>query len=164
MTRILRFVCLVLSMVLLSAGYWQGGRVWPVLGILVLGILFCLGLGFRWDWISPVGLFFSFGVAAAGLMQNLSPLLLISAAFFALLAWDLADFHVRLQKASPEDDTAGLEKRHLLRLVLPALAGTGLGVVGLTIHLKPNFEWTVVVMLFMLWGVNRVVTWLLKKQ
>jgi hypothetical protein len=109
-------------------------------------------------------LFAAFGAVALGLFLDLSTVFLIPAALFALLAWDLAEFHIRLRKASPEDDIATLEKRHLLRLVILALAGGGLSVFALTLHLKPSFEWIVILMFFTVWGIGRMVDWLLMKE
>ena len=164
MIRVLRFVCLVLSIGLLAAGYFLGGLVWPGAGLLVFGILWIVGLALRWDWVSPLGLFASSGVAAFGLFLDLSAAFLISGALFALLAWDLADFFLRLSQASPEDDIAVLEKCHLLRLAVPVLTGGGLSAFALTIHLKPSFEWMVILMFFVVWGIGRMVDRLLKKE
>lgn len=163
MTRILRFVCLILSVGLLAAGYFLSGMDWPSAGLLVFGIIWIVGLALHWDWIPLVGLFAIFGAAAIGLFLGLSLVFLISAALFALLAWDLAEFHIRLRLASPEDDTTGLERSHLTRLIALALAGGGLSAFALTLHLKPSFEWMVILMFFTVWGISRMVDWLLKK-
>ena len=162
MTRTFRFACLVLSIALLATGYSIHHLLWATLGILVFGILWSLGLVLRWDWILIPALYASFGIAAYGLILGISTALLISAAIFSLLAWDLAEFQVRLRKASPEEDTSTLEKRHLLRLVVPALIGGALSAFALTIHLRLLFEWLVVLMLCMVWGIGQVVHRLLR--
>ena len=163
MTRILRFVCMILSVGLLAAGYFLSGLGWPSVGLLIFGIIWIVGLALRWDWVPLVGLFASFGAAAIGLFLDLSLFFLIPAALFALLAWDLAEFHIRLRLASPEDDTTGLERSHLTRLFALALAGGGLSAFALTLHLKPSFEWMIVLMFLTVWGISRMVDWLLKK-
>jgi len=164
MTRFLRFVCPILSVGLLAAGYFLSGLDWPAVGLLVVGVLWIVGLALRWDWVSPLGMFAAFGAAALGLFLDLSPVLLISGALFALLAWDLAEFSIRLRLASPEDDVATLEKSHLLRLVAVVLAGGLLSAFALSLRLKPSFEWTIILMFFAVWGIGRVVDWLLTKQ
>lgn len=164
MTRLLRFFCPLLSVGMLAAGYFLGHLVWPAVGLLVFGIFWLVGLGLGWDWVPPLGLFFAFAAAAFGLFLDLSTWFLISGALLALLAWDLADFYLRLQKSSPEDNTASLEKRHLLRLGVLALAGGGLSVIALTLRLKPSFEWLVVLMFFAVWGIGRILDRLLKKE
>jgi hypothetical protein len=162
-TRFIRFVAPILSVGLLAAGYFLSGLVWPVVGLLVLGVFWIVGLAFRWDWVPLLGLFAAFGSATLGLFIDISPVFLISASIFALLAWDLAEFHKRLRKGSPEDDLAALEKRHFLRVAALALAGGLLSAFALTLHLKPSFEWMVILMLFAVWGISRMVDWLLKK-
>ena len=161
MTRILRFACPVLSTGLLAAGYFFSGLDWFAVALFVFGILWIVGLALRWEWIPPLSLFTIFGVAALGLLQGLSTLFLIAGSLFALLAWDLADFHLRLQKSSLEDDLTVLEKHHLLRLGFLGFSGAGLSAFALTLHLDPSFEWTVILMLFAVWGLGRVVERLL---
>jgi hypothetical protein len=164
MTRILRFVCPILSVGLLASGYFLSGLGWPAVGSLVFGVFWIIGLAFRWDWVPLLGLFTACGAAAFGLFLDPSPVFLIPAAIFALLAWDLAEFHIRMRKGSPENDIATLEKRHLSRLVALALVGGGLSVFALILHLKPSFEWMIILMFFTVWGIGQMVNWLLKKE
>ena len=161
MTRVLRFVCLVLSIGLLAAGYFINGLVWPVVGIFILGILWSVGLVLRWDWVSLLGLFGAFGVAVFGLILDLSDVFLISGALFAFLTWDLDGFYFRLLKASPEDHISSLEKNHLVRLALPVMGGVFLSAFALTVHLRASFEWLVILMFFLFWGFGRMVARLL---
>jgi hypothetical protein len=164
MTRFLRFICPILSVGLLAAGYFLLDLVWPAVGLLVFGILWIVGLALGWDWIPPLGLFTAFGAASLGLFLDPSPLFFIPAALFALLAWDLAGYHSRLLLASPEDDTGTLEKHHLSRLAVLVLVGGGLSAFALTLHMKPSFEWVVILMFLMFWGIGRMVNWLLSRE
>jgi hypothetical protein len=164
MTKILRFICLVFSIVLLTAGYFINNLFWPAMGILIVGILWGVGLVFRWEWVSLLGLFGSFGVATLGLVLGFSTLFLISGSIFASLTWDLDGFYYHLLKSSPEDDTATLEKRHLVRLILTVMVGVILIVFALIVRLKTSFEWLVILMLFIFWGIGRVVNRLLMKD
>jgi hypothetical protein len=164
MTRVLRFVCLVLSIGLLAAGYFINGLVWPAVAILIFGILWSVGLVLRWDWVSLLGLFAAFGVAAVGLVLDLSNVFLISGALFAFLTWDLDGFYFRILKASPEDNTSSLEKNHLVRLALPVLVGAFLSAFALTVHLRTSFEWLVILVFFLFWGIGRMVARLLVRQ
>jgi hypothetical protein len=164
MTRFLRFVFPILSSGILATGYFLNGLDWFAGGLLVLGFLWIVGLVIRWNWVPLLGLFAAFGAAALGLVLGHPSVLLIPGGLCALLAWDLAEFHLRLGKASPEDDIPSLERPHLLRLAILVLAGGGLSGFALTFQLKPFFEWTVILMLFTVWGIGRVVYWLLDKE
>jgi hypothetical protein len=164
MTRLLRFVFLLLSVGMLAVGYFLGSLVWPAVGLCLFGVLWMVGLALSWDWISPLSLFLVFGAAVVGSFQDLSILLLILATISALLAWDLAEFHIRLRMASPEDDLSRLERPHLVRLLLLVLVGGTLSAIALTLHLKSTFEWLVILMFFVVWGMAQMVNRLLKKE
>jgi len=163
MTRFLRLVCPILSIALLAAGYFFSGLGWFALGLLVFGIFWIIGLTLRLDYFQLLGLFVAFGMAAVGFFINVLPAFLIPAALLALLAWDLAEFHIRLCLASPDDEIGLLEKRHLSRLFAIALVAGGLSAFGLKVHFKPSFEWLVILMFFTVWGIGRMVNWLLKQ-
>jgi hypothetical protein len=164
MTRLLRFVFLLLSVGLLAVGYFLSNLVWPAVGLCIFGVLWMVGLALRWDWISPFGLFLVFGAAVVGSYQGLSTLLIILAAISALLAWDLAEFHIRLRMASSEDNLSRLERSHLVRLFLLALVGGALCAIALNLHLKSSFEWLVILMFFVVWGMAQMVNRLIKKE
>jgi len=164
MTRFLRFVFPVLSVSLLVAGYFRNDLDWFAGGLLVLGFLWIGGLVLRWVWIPPVGLFVAFGAAALGLFLGLPPVLLIAGALCSLLAWDLAEFYLRLGKAYPKDDITWLERPHLIQLAGLVLVGGGLCACALTLQLKLSFEWIVILMLFTVLGIGRMVEWSLKKE
>jgi hypothetical protein len=80
------------------------------------------------------------------------------------LAWDLAEFYIRLRLASPDDDISRLERGHLSRLAVLALGGGGLSAFALTLHFNPSFEWIVILMVFSIWGIGRMVSWLINKE
>jgi hypothetical protein len=167
--------------------YLRIGLGWAAVGLLIFGILWFVGLALRWDWVPLLALFTAFGAAALGLFLDPSAglrvsvltgpysllgigdlghsaVVLIPGALFALLAWDLAEFHFRLRLASPEDDIGGLERRHLSRLAVLALAGGGLSAFALTQHFKPSFGLVVILMVLSVWGIGRMVDWLLKEE
>jgi hypothetical protein len=161
MTRFLRLVCPVMSVSLLASGYYLGGWKWPAVGLFVFWMI---GLIIHWAWVPPGGLFVACVAASMGLFLDLSPLLLIPSAIFALLAWDLAGFQDRLSMASPDDDVITLEKRHLFRLSVLALGGIGLSGLALYLHFKFPFEWTVILVFFTVWVIGRVAGLLMKKE
>jgi hypothetical protein len=163
MTRYLRFICLILSIALLATGYFVDGKYLPALGVLGFGIAWTIGLVLCWTWIPPLALLGFYGIAAAGLFVDLSPALMIPAACFALLAWDLTGFNDHLRLASPDDDIFLLEKRHLVRLLPIALVGVLLSAVALIMHLKPSFELMVILVFFSVWALGQVIGRLLKK-
>jgi hypothetical protein len=187
MTRYLRFLLPLLSICLLTAGCFRIGSVWFVVGLLLFGWIWIVGLIFHWSWIPPLALFIAFGTAALGLYLDPSRgfrsnfsigpysllgtsdpghsvVFLLPAVLCALFSWDLAEFHIRLQKASPEDDLTRLEQRHLLRLAGLAITASALWLAALTQHFNPSFEWVVILMLCSVWGIRRMVNWLFGQE
>jgi hypothetical protein len=99
---------------------------------------------------------------AAGFWLRLSTPLLLAASLAGLAAWDLAAFARRLLRAAPEDDVRGLERKHLARLGVVALAGLALCLAALYLPAKVSFGWALVLVLVGVWGAGRVVGWLLR--
>jgi hypothetical protein len=164
MTRTALFFFVVLSAGLLAAAYFLGGFPIPALAALLPGAFWTVGLARRWKWIAIPGLFGVYALAVAGLLLGLSPALPSAASFAALLAWDLSDFTFRLRLAAPEDDTSGLERRHLFRLLVVAGIGAAVLVAAQTLRLEFSFEWLAVLLLFAVWGVGRIIGGLLKRK
>lgn len=185
MTRQLRFICPILSTGLIASGLFTLGLYWFGAGMFCFGIFWIAGLALGWKWIPSIGLvvgsgaaaFAIFQIPASGLQTNLligtsifsnlgtpgiSEMVLMLGAIFALVSWDLGEFHFRLNLASKDDDTHALEKQHLLRLLFILMGGGTLSIVVLTLHFKSSFEWTVILMIFTVWGISRLVVWLQK--
>lgn len=164
MTRYLRFVCLVLASGLLTAAFVAGGEIWVGAAVVILGSAWIVGLAFHWDWASTVGLFLFYLASAYAIVLGAGIALILPASLLVLVTWDLTDFYTRMKRASPEDDGVKMEKAHLLRLSIPILSGALFGIFALSIHLPTSFEWTILLMLFMVWGVGRLVGGLLREN
>ena len=187
MTRYLRFILPGLSLILLATGYYRLGLVKPSIGLLLFGLLWMLGIGFRISLASSLGLAVAFFAATAGLILdpaslvktdldlshsfqlavgslNGSFVIFFLAALFAFLAWDVADFHSRLRLAASQDDQAGLERRHLARLATITLIGILLSSFTMLLRVRLTFEWMVVLLLISVWGISQLVHWLFKKS
>jgi hypothetical protein len=172
MTRVLLFICALASIALLSMGFYLGGAIDLAVIFLILSALWILGLVRRWEWAASFGLFLAFGLAAYGYLRNMSvihpvhldPLILLFGALLSLPAWDLADFSNRLRLAAPEDATGRLELSHLLRLAIVTVIGGLLAFAAMNLHVRSTFEWVVVMMFFVIWGISRIANWLLKKE
>jgi hypothetical protein len=163
MIRVLRLLFPPLSVGLLASAFFQGGFTWVAVVLLFLGVLWMIGLSLLWTWVSSLGLLSAFAAAAMGLFLDLSVVLIIPAAIFALMAWDIAGFYDRLSLASPDDDVFTLEQRHLVRLLAISVGGIGLSALALSAHLKFPFEWLVILVFFTVWAIGKVVGSLLKE-
>jgi hypothetical protein len=175
MTRFLLFACVLCGTALLSAVYIAGGYSYPGSVLVFLGLAWCIGILYRWTWITAAELFVYYVFAACGFLlrqstgllagrSGLAAGLLLGGAIFILLAADLSDFDARLNLAAPEDDVAGLQRRHFLRLLVFALTGGALSAAALALHISYTFEWSVVLIIFAVWGLVQVVNRLFQKS
>jgi hypothetical protein len=107
----------------------------------MLGIIWLIAYWRRWRWFAGIGLLTLIALAAHGLWISLSPGLMILGALGAVSAWDLQEFKHRLRYALPTEDTRGLERRHISRLLILSLIGFALA--GVTeffpLRLTPEF-------------------------
>ncbi|HTX89972.1 MAG TPA: hypothetical protein VMC09_02050 [Anaerolineales bacterium] len=164
MTRLLLYVCAGLGLGFGLLAYFTAGLVQPGVVLLVLGGVWVLGLARRWEWAASLGLAILFGAAALGFYLGATPVLLVFSALLALPAWDLAGFIARLERADPAADTTGLERAHLARLGLVSLAGAGLTGLALLARVRLPFEGVVGLVFLGIWGIGRVVRWLLQRS
>jgi hypothetical protein len=129
-------------------------------GLLVLGALWLFAGRRYWTWFSTIMLLLLVTLAGIGLWFGLSPGWMISGALGGLMAWDLTDFMRRLRFAPLMDDTRELERRHLTRLTIVALAGAFLASIAMLVRLEFTFEWVMLLTLVAVLGVTQLVAWL----
>ena len=139
-TRIVLYVSLVVATASLAWGYHTGGFSKAVIWILVCGAIWVAAQIWRWYWLPSLGLFAAVALAGFGLWLNLPGGWMLAGALGALFAWDLSDFERRLRTAATDDDAAGLERRHLLRLTIVAGLGFLFSLIGMFSRLEFSFE------------------------
>ena len=128
--------------------------------LLFFGVLWLFAIWRRWCWFSSIGIFVLVALAGYGLWIELSPGWMIAGALGGLFAWDLTEFMHRLRFAARTDDLRGLERRHLARLTIVALAGLLLASIAMLVRLEFTFEWMLLLTLVAVLGVTQLVAWL----
>ena len=131
-----------------------------VRGLLILGALWLFTGWKRWTWFSIIAILLTVALAGFGLWIELSPGWMIAGALGGLLAWDLSDFMRRLQFVHITDDKGLLERRHLTRVTIVALAGLLLASIAMLVRLEFTFEWIMLLTLVAVLGVTQLVAWL----
>jgi len=129
-------------------------------GLLLLGALWLFAGRKRWTWFSIIAILLTVTLAGFGLWIELSPGWMIAGALGGLLAWDLSDFMRRLQFVHITDDKRGLERRHLTRVTIVALAGLLLASIAMLVRLEFTLEWMMLLALIGVLGVTQLVAWL----
>lgn len=140
--KIVQYVAFVVGIGSLARGYFEGDRAVFGFWIFGLGAVWLIGEIRRWRWSAASGFLVSVAAAGYGLWIGLSAGWMLTGALSALVAWDLSDFLYRVQEAAPEDEVAGLERRHLIRLAIVTAIGLAFSLFGLFFRLQFSFEWT----------------------
>jgi hypothetical protein len=153
---------IVISSATLAWGYAQSGFTSFSVWIIVLGLGWLFAIRQRWFWISSIALLVVTLLAALGLWFGFTPGWLFAGSIFALFAWDMTDFHQRLVLMAKNDNTRGLERRHLLRVSLLALAGMTLASITMLLRWQFTFEWGALLVVIILLGLGQLVGWFRK--
>ena len=160
MTLIALLSSIVISSASLAWGFTQSGftsfSVWII--ILGTGWLFTIWQG--WNWYSSFALLVITILSALGLWFGFIPGWLFAGCIFALFAWDMAEFRQRLILMAQDDNTRGIERRHILRISLLALIGLGLASITMLVRVQFTFEWGVLLVVVALLGLGQLVAWL----
>lgn len=159
MTSIALFVSMFLSVGSMYWGYFHAGFEFVSRWILLIGIFWMLSQWFHWNWVSSVVLFGFVILSAVGLMLGFEFNWMLGGSIFSLFAWDLTDFRRRLRFSAIDDDTLGMERRHLARLSLLTFTGLLLVSFALYIQVKFTFEWGVFLVIMAVFGLIQLISW-----
>jgi hypothetical protein len=151
------FVSLAAGVSSLAWGYAEVGLAVQTRWLVVLGIVWIIAQAQRVRWVASLGLLVSVAAAAYGLWLELSAGWMLAGAVGALFAWDLSEFERRVHLADLDDDKAGMERRHLLRLTFVAGAGFLFSLIGMLVRLQFTFEWTAFLAILSALGVTQLV-------
>ncbi len=170
MARLLAILFMFLGTGLVAAAFMVAGFTWPAVLLFLFFVFWVFALSRSWAWINSFALFLIFGLAALGLIldlstglgANLAPAYIYPGVFLSLAGWDLADFASRLRLAGPEDDTSDLQRRHFLRLGLTLAVGAGLVLLAVNLQFPLSFGWTAVLALLASWGLGVLIKRLLQ--
>jgi hypothetical protein len=118
---------IILSILLSTAsfvwGYFQAGYDDVVKYIFAFGVLWLISHWRRWKWFSSFALLISLVLAVFGLWMDFIVVWMFSGAIFALAAWDLHQFQMKLSLLPDREDKQGMTRRRLMRIGLLAVAG-----------------------------------------
>ena len=123
MTVIALVFSIIISIGSLAWGYVEAGFEAISIWIVLFGLLWILSLWRGWRWVSSLGLFLSLLTAMIGLWFDFMIGWMFSGAIFALFAWGLTGFSQKLQFMASREDIKGMERRHIVRVILLALGG-----------------------------------------
>lgn len=134
MIRWILFPGILVPSVVLSAGF-AASQLWvAALAALVIGLLWLvLEIARRPDF-SGYGIAGLGFLAGVGVYDGLSPVLMLFNLTAVLCAWDVSRFRARIAQSEEVEDRRRLEKLHLRKLGLTAVAGLALGLLALAVR------------------------------
>lgn len=146
-SSIVLIICLIISTGCLGAGYILAGY-WQILAVFPLMALFWIYTKNRSAfWADSSFLLAYLILAAIGIVDRLSLVLMIIACTTVLTSWDLMQFnHSKVGNSLSNTNTA-LEKYHLNSLALAASAGLILALSSIYINLQFPFGVTILLVL-----------------
>jgi len=150
---------IVICSVSLAWGFAQQGFTSFSTWIVILGVGWLLAIWQDWRWYSSIALFLATVLAALGLWFGFTPGWMFAGGVFALVAWDMTDFRQRLRGMADDDDTRGLERRHLARISLLAFIGLAFASVAMLVRVQFTFEWSALLVIVALLGLGQLVAW-----
>jgi len=150
---------IAISSATLAWGYAQSGFTTFAVWIIILGLVWLLAIWQRWFWVSSFALLVVTILAALGLWFGFTPGWLFAAGIFALFAWDMTEFRQRLFLMAKNDNTRGIERRHLLRISLLALTGMALASITMLLRWQFTFEWGAFLVVVILLGLAQLAGW-----
>ena len=159
MTLIALLSSIVICSVTLAWGFAQQGFTSFSTWIVILGVGWLLAIWQDWRWYSSIALFLVTVLAALGLWFGFTPGWMFAGGVFALVAWDMTDFRQRLRGMADDDDTRGLERRHLARISLLAFIGLAFASVAMLVRVQFTFEWSALLVIVALLGLGQLVGW-----
>lgn len=159
MTLVALLSSIVISSVSLAWGFAQHGFTFFSVWTLILGVGWLFAVWQGWEWYSSFALFISTIAAALGLWFGFTPGWMFTGGIFALVAWDMTDFRQRLRGMAKDDDTRGIERRHLARISLLAFLGMVFASVSMLVRVQFTFEWSALLVILALLGLGQLVNW-----
>ena len=156
-------ITLVASIVITTGsfawGYWQAGLEGISNWMIMFGIAWLASDRLKWRWFPTVAMFLSLLLAAFGVWFKFHPGWMFSGAAFALIAYDLGEFQLRLRSMPAREDIPGRTWRRVLRVSI--LAGLGLAFISLVVFFNGIFtlDWGLFLIVFFLFTGIQFLAW-----
>lgn len=154
------FFSIVLSAGSFAWGYSQAGYEGVARWVAAAGFFWLAAIWRRWRWTSSAGIFLALPLSIFGLWFNFAGGWMFGGMIFALFAWDLTEFQQRIKSLPAREDIRGMERRHLVRISLLALAGLLIASLFMFMRGEFTWEWRMYVLGVFLLGSLQIAAWM----
>jgi len=149
-------ICLVVSILCLTAGYGFAGQWIGVAIAIILGLVWLFARKYPVSSLPHLCLFASVGLAVAGQLTGTPSLLMICGSGFGLAVWDLILLEGALGANSSEGQVGRFADRHLQSLALALGAGLLVTFLGSFLNLQIPFLAMMLLVALVIFGFDRV--------
>jgi hypothetical protein len=149
-------VCLVVSMLCLTAGYGFAGQWVGAVIAITFGLAWLPARKYPVSWLPHLCLFGSVILAVTGQLTGIPPVLMICGSGFALAVWDLILLDGALDTSSSGEQTRRYENKHLQSLALALGAGLLLAFLGGALNLQIPFVAMMLFVALVIFGFDRI--------
>jgi len=157
-------VTLILSIIFsagcLAWGYAEAGANSYSIWIGSLGLLWLVSLRARLKWFSSFVLVAYTLIAMLGLWLNLTVGWMFGGAIFALLAWDMDEFQLKLNDMPAGEDLKGMARRHLARVSLLTMVGLLVATLLMSLRGQAPLGWKFFLSGVTVLGLSQIIGWL----
>jgi hypothetical protein len=157
MIKMISVVSIVLATLSLAAGYIFAGF-WPgAITSIVVGSLWLVALWRSWRPMETLCIILFVGIAALSSWLDVPTGWLLFGIIATLAGWDLGDFAHGFGKTEHVQGYATLQRIHLQRLAVVAGLGLLLGGIALSVELRLNMWWGILLGILVIIGLSQAI-------
>jgi len=154
--KILFFICMILSVFCLAAGYSIAGQWIGALASILMVPAWSFVRKHPNTWLRSICLFASVGLAVTGRLIGSPPSLMICSSGVALAVWDLLFLDNTMGGNSAKEQSRQYESKHLQALTLAVGSGFLVAFLGRLLYLQIPFVVMMLLVVLLLFGFERI--------
>jgi hypothetical protein len=155
-------ISLVLFIFCLATGYLLSGQWFGVGMTIIIGLAWWFVRKYPASWLTHLCLLASVCLAVAGCLAGASPVFMILGSGVALAVWDLSLLNVALEDSTVGEQTKRYENQHLRSLALALGFGLLAVLLGHWLKLQIPFVMLILFIALVLFGLDRIWSYLKK--
>ena len=159
MSKILRYLFIILSLLVPVTSFISGGFANVAITLILISLFWILTEWQGWNWFASIWLLVIVGIAAYGVLVELSTSWMFLSALCALIVWDLTRLTTRLEIASPEDNPITLEISHIRGLFIFTITASIISIMTMNIQLRLSFGQALILMVITFAGIMQLIRW-----
>ena len=164
MTRFFTYLSLLIGFGLPSLYFLISGFLPLSFVPVFLGCCWLASIKFRWSWVYNLLILTSTVLLALDIFLFFPHIIAIISAVFILVAWDLSNYQILLDRVNKTKNLAQVERSHLGKLVIFILLATSISLGAVLIEFQVSFNQSVILLVISFIGLLQLTRWLLNRN